>query len=100
MPRWQDIAREKCRLKRSLIPQEWHLDPRLLHQAHADLRVLPRNSGILSARELDLTENLDAVDLTAAIREKRYTASEVCLAFCKVCILTRARGGLCKAEMC
>ena len=48
-----------------------------------DVRDVPRTSGKLSARELEITE-LDEVDvLLARLADRTYTALEVATAFCR-----------------
>jgi hypothetical protein len=45
---------------------------------------IPRTCGLLSARELEITENYDVRELLRAMADKRLTAEEVTTAFCKV----------------
>lgn len=82
MPPWEEIALQKRKFKAARIPSNWRLAPHLLDHT-CDLLSLPRRSNILTGRELKITEKYDAVDLATAIREKRYTAYEVTVAFCK-----------------
>ncbi len=65
------------------IPQEWRItvDPKAT--SYMDL---PRSCGLLTAAELRITEEYDAVGLAEAIREKRLKCVDVARAFCKVCL--------------
>lgn len=79
-PTWQEVAAKRSHDINSKIPDEWLLSGNVL-KSHKPMD-LPRESGILSSRELDITE-LRAVDILAAIRERRISAVEVTRAFCK-----------------
>ena len=45
---------------------------------------VPRTGGVLTAREVHITEAYDAQGLAKAIKERRFTAVEVTRAYCKV----------------
>lgn len=76
-----DIARGKQDERHQRIPKDWHLSPKDLQSEHA-LEV-PRRCGILTERELHITEKNDAVDIVNKISDGAFTAREVCVAFCK-----------------
>lgn len=105
-PAYITISTAKWQQVTSLIPAEWRLDdkyiPRAMrlsplesvHQLHefeegyvTNLLDVPRQCGILSAREVRITEGYDVQGLLNAIAQKRLSAEEVALAFCKVCHL-------------
>ena len=69
------------------LPQEWRLPSSILDtiSATADISVLdvPAKCGLLTKRELDITENHDAVDLIAKMAAKELSSFEVTQAFCK-----------------
>jgi amidase len=79
---WQAIAQRKQADRLSRIPKEWLL-PNLPSPSTLDVRSIPRSSGILSSKDLDITEKYDATALAEAIRSKTFTAEEVTTAFCK-----------------
>lgn len=80
---YQSIAARKREQRDSLIPLEWRLSslppPSSLH-----VTSVPRESGILSGREIHITEDYDAVALAAAIARREFSCVEVATAFCKV----------------
>ncbi|PKX88929.1 putative general amidase [Aspergillus novofumigatus IBT 16806] len=82
---WQ----QKVQLKQSeaarKIPPEWRLSSGILNTISNESNVLdiPAKCGVLSARELDITENYDATDLVQKLASKELSALEVTTAFCK-----------------
>lgn len=79
---WKEIARRKQAERQSRIPKAWLLKSRLSSTSLSALHI-PRESGILTSKELAITENYDATSLVEAIRARKYTAEEVTIAFCK-----------------
>ncbi|KAF3926999.1 Acetamidase [Dactylellina cionopaga] len=79
---YRDITKRKQAEQQSRIPQEWRLKS-LPADSVTDVRHIPKESGILSARELEITETFDAVELADKIRRRVYSCHEVALAFCK-----------------
>jgi amidase len=69
------------------VPAEFYLPQSIIDQAPKDVRNIPRESGLLTDRELDITEGYDASALAKEIAEKRYTAVEVAVAVCKRAII-------------
>jgi hypothetical protein len=57
---WRDLAAQKREKRAQLIPVEWRLAPDLVAQAGDDVTGVAEQSGILSARELEITD-LDEV---------------------------------------
>jgi amidase len=82
---WQEIRDLKKAEQAARIPTEWKLASKdLPSEGTVDLRPVASSSGILSARELEMTgETYDATSLAAAIAEGTYSAEEVATAFCK-----------------
>jgi amidase len=78
MATWESIGSEKRSQRDAKIPQEWHLPESTLKQVsmHANLNVLdiPSTCGILSEKEVALTERYDATELLALLAkgEVRY----------------------------
>jgi amidase len=77
---WQETASERKRTIEEKIPPEWRVDKTQLEGRR--LVDLPRTSGLLTDKEMLITE-LSAVEILAAIRERRLTAIETTKAFCK-----------------
>lgn len=84
---WQIIAEKKRLEAYQKIPVEWRLPPsytdRVSETSVWNVLDVPRICGILSAREIEITEEFDAVALLAAIAERKFTSEEVTTAFCK-----------------
>jgi amidase len=79
-PAYLEISRRKVAERDSKIPTEWKVEV----PDRDDLTGLPRESSVLSEREVAITENYDSVGLLERIRDGTYTSVEVTLAFCKV----------------
>ncbi|CAK9782645.1 putative Acetamidase [Cutaneotrichosporon oleaginosum] len=75
---WEDISMAKVAAREAKIPSAWRISP----PKGLNVMDLPRTSGLLSARELEITEK-PAVDLVAAMIARTYTAEEVVIAFAK-----------------
>ena len=84
---WKQLALSKRVATFSKIPKSW-----LLPLEHASqytstnpISVLnvPRESGLLTQKELDITELYDATDLVALMAKGTLTSVEVVTAFCK-----------------
>ncbi|KAB8556632.1 hypothetical protein FH972_025668 [Carpinus fangiana] len=79
---WQEISKRKQAARDALIPGEWRLKsvpgPKVLNVTD-----VPRTCGILSARELDITENYDATALARAIAHRKLKSVDVTIAYCK-----------------
>lgn len=79
---YKAIADHKRRQQEALIPKAWRLQS-LPDASVRDVRSVPRTCGLLSSKELDITENYDATALAKAIAERRFSSEEVAIAFCK-----------------
>ncbi|KAL8778517.1 MAG: hypothetical protein Q9213_007375, partial [Squamulea squamosa] len=81
---WEKIRDRKLEEQRSRIPQEWLIPASQLPSTDVSYVMdIPGSCGILSNREIKITEGYNARSLAAAIREKEYNAVEVTTAFCK-----------------
>lgn len=79
---WQSIARRKREEQASKIPKEWLLKSRpAAHQTNV-LNV-PCHCGILTDREVQITEEHDATDLVQGLRSGKLKSVDVVTAFCK-----------------
>ncbi|KAH6862570.1 acetamidase [Alternaria alternata] len=76
---WEELAADKRTRIASTIPSEW-----LIRDLPSDDNVFefPKASGLLSAREIELTES-SATDLVAQMAEGKLKSVDVTLAFCK-----------------
>lgn len=79
---WQPIAEHKRAQRDALIPEDWRL-PSLPSPEVINVTGVPRSCGLLSAQELDITENYDATALAYAISSGRLKSVDVTRAFCK-----------------
>ncbi|TVY85059.1 putative amidase [Lachnellula suecica] len=79
---YKAIARRKQAERESRIPSEWRLSSPPSSNT-LDVRSIPRTSGILSSKELEITGNYDATSLAQAIGSGSLTAEQVTIAFCK-----------------
>lgn len=81
------VAQRKISSNAAKIPKEWQLQKEYLENvdAKSNLNVLgvPKQCGILTDKELDITENYDATALLAKLAAKELSSYEVVLAFCK-----------------
>ncbi|KAJ4373397.1 hypothetical protein N0V83_003692 [Neocucurbitaria cava] len=81
-PKWQLIAWQKKDEQYARIPSEWRLDslpaPNITNYAD-----IPRQCGLLSKEELEITEQYDATGLADAIRGRKLKCVDVTRAFCK-----------------
>jgi amidase len=75
-----EMASERKRKIQGKIPSEWRVDKTQLQGKC--LVDLPRASGLLTDKELLITE-LSAVQILVAMREQKFTATETTIAFCK-----------------
>jgi amidase len=86
-PSWQGIANGKRSQRQDRIPTEWRLPEDLISQINetSSINVLdvPTKSGILTAKELEITGQFDAVTMLEKIASRELTSYEVALAFCK-----------------
>jgi len=69
------------------IPDELILPTSITSNPPKNVTGIPRESGMLSAEELNITENYDAVALAEAIASKKFTAVAVATAFSKRAII-------------
>ncbi|KAF1961122.1 amidase [Byssothecium circinans] len=84
---WRPLAASKRASTLSKIPKEWRLPASLTtpltETSSTNVLSIPRTCGLLSPRELELTENYDATALVDLMRSRQATSVEVVTAFCK-----------------
>ncbi|OAA54374.1 Amidase [Niveomyces insectorum RCEF 264] len=71
-PAYLEISRRKLRERDNKIPTAW----RVIVPDNDDLRDLPRQSSVLSERELAITESYDSVALLEALQKGQYSSVE------------------------
>lgn len=89
---WQARAHDKWTQCQSLIPEAWKLPSAVLQSLAQPLETsknnlveldIPRRSGILTSKELNITETYSVQTLLKALSSGELTALEVTVAFCK-----------------
>ena len=69
------------------VPEEYYIPQHYIVSPPRDVTSIPRDCGILTAQELEITETYDATGLAEAIAARKYTAVEVATAFSKRAII-------------
>ncbi|KAL4804161.1 amidase signature domain-containing protein [Aspergillus unguis] len=82
---WQTKAQRKRDALAAKIPEEWRLSSELLERAESldNILDIPRQSEILTEREINITETTDATELVSRLLSGELSAYEVAVAFCK-----------------
>ena len=80
---WQSIATRKQKERASRIPEQWLLSPNNIDHNRLNVLSVPRESGILTEKELKITEQYDATGLVAELASGRLKSVDVVTAFCK-----------------
>ncbi|KAF2016525.1 amidase [Aaosphaeria arxii CBS 175.79] len=84
---WEQLAASKRDAVAAKIPSEWRLPSSLSSQISETSKIsvlsFPRESKILTEKELDLTENYDATSLIELMSTGKEKSYDVTLAFCK-----------------
>lgn len=81
-PPWQQARERKHKEIDNAIPAAWKVPAELLQQQQHSVTRVPHTSGIMTQRELAITE-MRAVDLLSLMKSRTYTAVQVTTAFCK-----------------
>ncbi|KAL2851256.1 amidase signature domain-containing protein [Aspergillus pseudodeflectus] len=84
---WESKVQAKQAAAATKIPAQWRLPSHILDQLGQDpsgsVLDIPQRCGLLSDRELQITETLDATALLQKLADREYSAVEVTTAFCK-----------------
>lgn len=92
MSSWQQLAEQHRAKQNAAIPREWIIPESKRSQLlgvggpiEGSLIALEvvRHSGLLSAKELEITENCKALELIHKLSSGGLTSEEVTVAFCK-----------------
>jgi amidase len=84
---WERVSQQKKAQQASRIPSRWRLTADFFgppQKVGVSVLDVPRTCGILTERELKITEEYDATALATEIRAGRLKCVEVTQAFCKV----------------
>lgn len=79
---WRDFAAQKKQATLDAIPKEWRFDASQFAQQKNVIDV-PAKTGILSDKDLEITEIDDANQLAAKLADGTYSAVEVTTAYLK-----------------
>ncbi|KAF2683550.1 amidase [Lentithecium fluviatile CBS 122367] len=80
--KWQLISWQKKDEQFNRIPTDWRL-PQLPSEDVTNYLDIPRKCGLLSQKELHITELYDAASLAEAIKTRKLKCIDVARAFCK-----------------
>lgn len=91
MPHWQLKVSQKQSAQLKKIPKDWVLPPAItanvlklpLELHRNDLMKIPQSCGIMSEREISITQDYTVDQLLAAMESSRLTALEVTVAYSK-----------------
>lgn len=83
---WESLVARKQAEVAAQIPEAWRLPAELTkgitETSKSNVLDVPRKSGLLSEKQLEITENYDATDLLAMMAKGELTSCEVTQAFC------------------
>lgn len=84
---WQELIQRKRAVRDALIPEEWRLPTTITSKvspesSHSAFDLL-NEAGLLTDREIDITENNTASSITAKIASGKLSSYDVAAAFCK-----------------
>lgn len=82
-PAWKSTVAQKRQAQLASIPQAWQLSPAALETASLNTNETIRNSGILSADELEWTETVDIEILLAKLASREISSVRLTTAFSK-----------------
>lgn len=84
---WESIAKAYREQTAAKIPTSWLLPPSITSTISEtsvhNVLAIPRTCGVLSKKELEITENYDAVTLASMLREGKVKSVDVVTAFSK-----------------
>lgn len=82
---WKYICEEKRERQQKEIPSSWIIEPP--HPEQFDVMSVPADCGLLSTKELEITESVDAELLLRKLAEGEWTSLEVTTAYYKRAIV-------------
>ena len=91
--RWQELVADKRRRQAEAIPKEWTVSTP--PDTVLDVTAFPEQCGLLTARELEITNTVDVRVLLDKLAKAEWSAVEVTTAFYKRAIVAQQLvGGL------
>ena len=86
---WKEICCSKRSMLQESIPKEWIIPPNLYKpiQTHLNVLELPGTSGLLTAREIGITETTDVDTILHMLHTSQWSSVEVTKAFYKRAIV-------------
>ena len=82
---WQEQVTDKRKRLQALIPPEWTIAP--VPDEQVDVLDVPQTCGLLTDRELEITNTLDVTVLLQKLANAEWSAVEVTTAFSKRAII-------------
>ena len=87
MAEWKQLIDEKRRSNFEKIPKEWRVSSEILARvesnANANVLSIPTSCGVLTPKEVEITESADATEVLQKLAKGEWSSYEVTLAFCK-----------------
>jgi len=84
---WKTISQRKRDSNASKIPADWKLSKEILEkydpESHQSVLDVPRTCGVLSEKEVEITEKYDGMALLEKLARGELSSVEVVTAFCK-----------------
>ena len=85
-PHWKDVCRQKRQSQQDVIPHDWLL-PDPPPSTYSSVLDIPATCGILTDRELEITETIDVDIILENLRTMKWSSVEVTTAFYKRAII-------------
>jgi len=85
-PHWKDVCRQKRQSQQDAIPHKWLL-PKSVLPTYSSVLDVPATSGLLTTRELKITETTDVAIILEKLRTTEWSSVEVTTAFYKRAII-------------
>jgi len=85
-PKWREICERKREDQRDSIPNDWRIQ-RLPIRERPNVIDLPTSFGLLTGREVDITETVDVDYILRKLRSGEWSSVEVTTAFYKRAII-------------
>ena len=86
-PAWQDLVADKKQRQTASIPRDWLIA--LPPESVRDVRNVPEECGLLSSKELEITNTVDVELILRNLAIGKWSAVEVTLAFYKRAIVAQ-----------
>ena len=94
---WQKRCAERKAKQLASIPKEWLIA--LPPNEQRNVQDVPRTCGLLSARELEITETLDVEVLLSKLATGTWSSEEVTLAFYKRAVIAQQLVRACDSSL-